>query len=355
MSDLPGITGLMAGNPYCHHAAINRLIYIGIIWLMLFISPVLADEPVEVEVSLKVHQITSIDQKAENFGVVATLTMEYNQPELAAKPGETNLARRMHTAESFVRLIIDRKLTWPAHSFYNVQGRIDYQNRIVLIDPQGNVNYFAHFTATFQGPDFDFRHFPLDRQVFHLKLDLLPPVDKFVFKPIAAATGIGDTLGEEEWVLENARFGVSTHNVFERTTSRFILSFEGNRHLSYYVVRILIPVVIIILVSWFSFFLNDYTKRIDLAGGNLLLFIAFNFTIANDLPRLGYLTLMDTFMLATFAITGLVVLVNVWLRRLQDHGRGELADKLDEYGIWGYPVLYTGSGFLMLLLFYAKG
>ncbi len=355
MSDLPGIEGLMANNDYSHCSAINRLIYIGIIWLMLFISPVLADEPVEVEVSLKVHQITSIDQKAENFGVVATLTMQYNVPELAAKPGETNLARRMHTAESFVRLITDRNLTWPAHSFYNAQGRIDYQNRIVLIDPQGNVNYFAHFTATFQAPDFDFRHFPLDHQVFHLKLNLLPPMDKFVFKSSTGASGIGDTLGEEEWILENAQFGVTTHDALEYPASRFILSFEGQRHLSYYVVRIMIPMVIIILVSWFSFFLNDYSKRIDLAGGNLLLFIAFNFTIANDLPRLGYLTLMDTFMLATFVITGLVVLVNVGLKRLQSHGRGELADKLDDYGIWGYPVFYAGAGLLMFLLFYTQG
>ena len=74
------------------------------------------------------------------------------------------------------------------------------------------------------------------------------------------------------------------------------------------------------------------------------LFIAFNFTIANDLPRLGYITLMDTFMMATFGITGLVVLANVRMKRLQRHGRDEFINKLDEVGVWLYPLVYAGGG-----------
>ena len=328
--------------------------YLGLIWLILFVSPLLADEPVEVEVSLKVHQITDIDQKAENFGVVATLIMDYAEPGLAAKPGEEVQSQRMYRIEQFIGLLTDRGLFWPAHSFYNVQGRMDYQNNGAVVDPQGNVTYFARFTSTFQAPDFDFRHFPLDKQSFHLKLDSLLPVDKFVFKATPGGSGLGDTLGEEEWVLGNARFGVETHDVFDFPASRFMLSFDGTRHLNYYIVRIMIPVAIIILVSWFTFFLNDYTKRVDLAGGNLLLFIAFNFTIAKDLPRLGYLTLMDTIMLSTFVITGLIVLISVWLKRLESQGRGELAGKIDRYGVWVYPLFYGGAGVLTLMLFVGR-
>ena len=110
-------------------SAMNLMKYAGLILLILLVSPGLAQEPVEVGVSLKVHQITNIDQKAENFGAVATLVLRYNEPGLAARPGEQVEPQRMYMAQEFVRMLTDRGLSWPAHSFYNVQGRMDYQNQ----------------------------------------------------------------------------------------------------------------------------------------------------------------------------------------------------------------------------------
>ena len=317
----------------------------------LNVAIVSANQPIEVGVSLNVHQITEINQKSENFSVVATLIMRFVEPTLADESGEKKLARP-YLAPNFVKLMEERGLIWPVHSFYNLQGRVDYQTRIVTLDTQGNITYVARFTATFQAPDFDFRHFPLDHQNFYIKLDSLPNVDRIKFIAIPDSSGIGDNLGEEEWKLKHTKTEVTTHNEFGENAYRFVLGFTGSRHLDYYILRILIPVIIIILVSWFTFFLKDYSKRIDLTSGNLLLFIAFNFTISNDLPRLGYITLMDTFLLVTFATTGFVVLANVWLRRLQNVGREMVATNLDRFFTWGYPVFYFGGGFLMLLLFH---
>ena len=325
--------------------------YTGLL-ILLFASPAMAEEPLEVKVALKVSQITSIDQKAENFAVVATLRMQWLAPEFAAKPGEQVPLQRMYKAENFVKILTERHLTWPAHSFYNLQGRITHQNRLVVVDPQGNVTYGARFTATFQAPDFDFKQFPFDEQHFHIKLDSIVPAHLIKFTPITEYSGLGDTLGEEEWVLHNVKIEITSHDTFGVVAPRLVLSFQGKRHLTYYIVRILIPVLIIILVSWFTFFLKDYGKRIDLASGNLLLFIAFNFTIANDLPRLGYVTLMDTFMMATFGITGFVVLLNVWLKRMQRHGREKYLEKLDGVGVWLYPLFYVVGGGLMFVLFH---
>jgi hypothetical protein len=136
-----------------------------------------------------------------------------------------------------------------------------------------------------------------------------------------------------------------------QTTSRYSFFFEARRHLNFYLFRIFLPVIIIILVSWFTFFLKDYGKRVDVASANLLLFIAFNFTISNDLPRLGYLTLMDTILISTFVVTALVILFNVYLKRLEVTGKHNFAQTIDQYMIWIYPLAYAVAFIVVTFLF----
>ena len=96
----------------------------------------------------------------------------------------------------------------------------------------------------------------------------------------------------------------------------------------------------IISVSYVTFFLKDYTKRIEVATGNLLLFIAFSWSLAEEYPRMGYLTFMDVIMAITFMINTLVVIYNVYLRWLETHEQREKADRIDQVADWIYPLSY---------------
>ena len=86
-------------------------------------------------------------------------------------------------------------------------------------------------------------------------------------------------------------------------------------------------------------------------SANLLLFIAFNFTISNDLPRLGYLTLIDMFLVSTFVVTALVLVLAVYLRRRELDGRIEHVQKVDQYVLMFYPITYLIAAGLVFLLF----
>lgn len=232
-------------------------------------------------------------------------------------------------------------MAWPEYTLFNQQGNRWVQNNRVVVFPDGKVICLERFTTSMQAPDFDFRKFPFDTQQFFIRVDCIWPEWFFTFVPKQGYSEIGKQLGEEEWIVTSFDSNIEQSQMAGRPVSRFNFHFQATRHLAYYLFRIFLPLFIILLVSWVVFFLKDYDKRIDVAGGNLLLFIAFNFTISNDLPRLGYLTFMDAILISAFVITALVLILSVFLRRLATSGKQKLAQRIDMYVVrWLYPVAY---------------
>lgn len=207
-------------------------------------------------------------------------------------------------------------------------------------------------TITLQAPHFNFKHFPFDSQTFKIHLDSLLPESVYLFKDPINRSSISNELGEEEWRVTDFSSEIVHDNASTSfPASRLTVSFKAKRHSIYYILKVFIPLALIVLVSWFSFFLKDYAKRIDLTSSNLLIFIAFNFTIANELPKLGYITFLDYLLVSTFIITSLVILLNVKLKRMDAEGRQEQVQKIDRYVIWIYPFVYfIGIPCITLLL-----
>ena len=94
------------------------------------------------------------------------------------------------------------------------------------------------------------------------------------------------------------------------------------------------------IISWVTFFLKDYTRRIEVAAGNVLLFIAFSFSLADNYPRLGYLTFLDAVMAVTFIVNTAVVVYNVYLKKLESNDEAEKADRIDSILDWAYPLMF---------------
>lgn len=310
-------------------------------------------QPTQIEVSFSVQQITNVDQKAENFSVVAVFEARWFDPYERFDPNECNCLAKTYAdraLESYFFLGTSETLRWPEFIFLNQQGDRSIQHQVLEIAADGWIYYSERFTGTFQAPDFHFKSFPFDEQYFWVRLETPFFANTFQFSEMNGGDyeRFGAQLGEEEWVIfqDQTRTEINAENV-----SRYHFEFWVKRHLDFYIYRLMVPLFLIVLVGWAIFFLDDIDARIAAATGNLLIFIAFNFTIADDLPRLGYLTFIDVLLMIGFVVTTCVFAVNVLLRRAQSLGHEGWSRRLDRVALVTYPSVFIFSTLLLALTY----
>ena len=181
---------------------------------------------------------------------------------------------------------------------------------------------------------------------------MLYPEEEYIFAPMEGFNEIDPNHGEDEFILTDFDTQISSEvSSTQAPISRFTFHFSAPRHLDYYIFRLMVPILLIISVSYITFFLKDYGKCIEIATGNLLLFIAFSFSLGDNYPRMGYLTFLAAIMAITFVINTLVVALNVYFKYLEQKGEREKADRLEAPFNYIYPLAYLVSFGLVALLF----
>ena len=268
---------------------------------------------------------------------VATLRFDWQDLEYAYSPADCNCFVKVFTVNSFKKFMVDNDLNWPDFVFFNQQGNRWIQNSLIIVKPDGNASYLERFSTTFQAPDFNLECYLFDSQEFFMRVDSIYPEDFYLYRDGKDFSGLGEQLGEEEWLVKDFETIISS----EESSSRFSFIFVASRHLNYYLFRIFVPIGLIILVAWITFFLRDYGRRVEATSANLLVFVAFNFTISDDLPRLGYMTFLDAILISTFIISALVIVFNVILKRLEVTDNADTAYRIDRFSVWLYPLIYV--------------
>ncbi len=315
-------------------------------------EPLLA-VPTVVQVGFKILRISEVDSQNENYTVLGSMRMDWSDARLAFSPDSCHCAVKLYTEKEFDRFLADVQSRWPDFAFFNQLGNRWIKSRAAAIWPDGRVRYIESFSITFQA-DFDFQKYPFDEQTFPIYLDMLYPNSLYSLTELPGYSEIDSQHGEDEFVVGSFSAVASEvqPSAAESPVARMVWSFRAPRHMNYYLLQVFLPITLIILISWFTFFLRDYTRRIEAAAGNVLLFIAFNFSLAGNYPRLGYITFLDAIMGVTFVVNVLVLLYNVNMKRLENRGELERYEHIDRILDWAYPFSYVALIGLVALFFF---
>ena len=108
-----------------------------------------------------------------------------------------------------------------------------------------------------------------------------------------------------EWrMLDTSTKYIKVENPEIYPTDGVQMIIEIERDYGYYIFKIILPMVLILLVCWSVFWIHprELESKLTITIVCLLSLIAYNFVIDQDLPKLGYLTLMDYIILLSYIL-----------------------------------------------------
>lgn len=305
------------------------------------LAPPTAEGPVPVDFGLYLVEIAGIEPVDGEFLVEAVLDLVWCDPRLAFDPAEAGTRRRVY-AGAVNRL---DEIWWPEPDLANGEGTREVHYRDLAVSADGTAEYRERFAARLSA-DFDLRAFPLDRQVLEIRVDSpIWPEDVLTFQPKEGSVRIAEGLELPEWHIEGVRSrSEAVREDGERElSSEVVLELEVARRPGYYLGKVLLPLVLLVMVSWSAFWISgaDLADRLGISLTAILTVVAYQFIITDDLPKVPYFTGADRLLLLSFLLLVLTVAQNVVSHRLDRHGRAEASERLDRSSRWTFPLVYA--------------
>ena len=197
---------------------------------------------------------------------------------------------------------------------------------------------------------FDFGSFPFDKQ--NLVFKFSPKDDGLCYNTEFDLTTFSeDSLKKSynkmrfiEWNKESISYNsYFDYNVScEYHDSGIQINFYVERNYNYFLTKILIPIFLILIISWSVFWIRPsfIEPRLTVSIVCLLSLIAYNFVVDDDLPKLSYLTVMDIMILLSYFFSTLPTLITIF-NHVQKND--EIALKVDKMARIFIPLAYVLS------------
>ena len=333
-----------------------------------------SEDPLVVKVDFYIDKIFKIESEKGTWEGQVNLWLTWNEPRLKKILEKYNLYTEIGKKPFYLcsfdpsNSFSNFKLFDPSIDFFNRIDKPEVENHMadwVDVFSDGTIDQRLKDTATFHTTDFDFRKFPFDKQKLFVELWSEYPslfVELEPNEPYMSAyaqSGIYDPVENSKMSIDGWKIEKLSYETYAYLDNDglpykgFLFYIDIERLTSYYVYKIILPIIFILCISWSVFWVrgSQLEAKVNVTIVCLLSLIAYNFIIDEDLPKLSYLTFLDSFILMSYFYTGIATILCVYsfVRKLKS--RKNLS-KIDLYAQkWG-PISYFLFLFIMLIYFY---
>nr|WP_257099133.1 hypothetical protein [Pseudovibrio flavus] len=223
------------------------------------------------------------------------------------------------------------------------RARSRFNSDQVSIEKDGTLTYGQRFygpVATYH----NLRKFPFDEHVIRIRIATFEhPADKVQLSVERNISGLAERLNIPDWTIKDVTFNVEDVYVPELNTNYSMLHVDiyASRHSTFYVVKLLFPLTLIVLMSFVVFWINPerFGPQIGLTATAMLTLIAFQFALSTLLPKVSYMTTMDILILGSTALVFCALVEATITSALVVNGKAQLAQRIDRVCRWLFPAL----------------
>lgn len=269
--------------------------------------------------------------------------------------------RRLANPEAASRQVHLEEVWNPQLILANRQGEVSRSlPEVVQVDPDGTVTYRQRYSGMLSQP-LQLANFPMDRHSFTIhftsaaystgELEFVADTSKYDAKLTGGS--MADKISVPDWkVTGYEALALPYQPISEANAAGFAFRFEAERYVEYYFWQVLLPLSVVVLMSWSSFWIqrSQVGVRIGVATSSILTLIAQRFVLASLLPRLPYMTRLDYFTVGSTLLVFLALIGVVATSYLGAINREPMAKRLDLWARAMFP-----AAFLLLLGWFMSG
>ncbi len=279
--------------------------------------------PIKVFVGAYAYSISELDITSGTYLFDGYLWFRWRGPHLAAKPFE----------------------------FSVINGTVENLEDSPVIQADGWNRQSRRITVKLRA-NFLLHDYPFDTQKLPFELEhRWMGAEKLIFVPDDGAASGGSLMSSflsrdvqiNDWVIKDVEhlstikkyetdFGSIEKGVWDGKSSRYALILTIRRTIIPYVVKFIIPLVVIVLMNFAVFFIrsDEFEVQAGIVITALLSCIAFHISQSGSLPEVGYLVKADKFFLLSYVVIFLTLVQIVVENALHHRGKQALTALIDK-------------------------